>query len=143
MLKHINPILSPNLVKILMDMGHGDEIVFADRNFPSVALARRLERYDAAPITPLLAAVLEYFPLDHAVAHPVAFMRIPADADCDDAIQQQYRQLLHTAAGAPVGVELHERQDFYDRAGRAFAVVATGETARFANIILRKGIVRA
>ncbi|MGI5965734.1 MULTISPECIES: RbsD/FucU family protein [Anaerotruncus] len=142
MLKKINPLITPELMKILMEMGHTDEIVFSDRNFPAVSHAQRLVRYPGVGIQELLRAVLEYFPIDYATDTPAVVMRIPADSDYTGNIQGEYKALLDEFHEKPVQFEQLDRWDFYDRAGRAFAVVATGETARFANLILRKGIVR-
>ena len=77
-LKHINPLLSAELMTVMLEMGHGDEIVFADRNFPAVSLADRLICYNGVPITQLLPAFLYHFPIDYLVEHPVHMMRIPA-----------------------------------------------------------------
>lgn len=141
-LKHIDPLISADLMTVMMQMGHGDEIVFADRNFPAVSLAKRLIAYNGVTISHLLPAFLHYFPIDYAVEHPVWMMRIPADSDYKGNIVGEYQAILDKAHGTQVSIGQLDRQDFYDRASRAFAVVATSESARFANIIIRKGIVR-
>ena len=142
-LKHINPMISAELMQVMLQMGHGDEIVFADRNFPAVSLARRLIDYPGVTISQLLPAVLYYLPIDYVVEHGALMMRIPPDSDYTGTIAETYRQILDAEESSPVSVGFLDRQEFYDRAGRAFAVVSTGESARFANIIIRKGIVRA
>jgi L-fucose mutarotase len=141
-LKHIDPLLSAELMSVMMQMGHGDEIIFADRNFPAGSLAKRLIAYQGVTIASLLPAVLHYFPIDYAVEHPVFLMRIPANSDYAGNISGEYQTVLDAAHGSSISIGYLDRQDFYDRASRAFAVVATSESARFANIIIRKGIVR-
>ncbi|MCL2646328.1 MAG: L-fucose mutarotase [Phycisphaerales bacterium] len=144
MLMGIPAILSPELLKILMEMGHGDEIVFADGNFPAASVAKRLVRLDGHGILPLLEAVLRFFPLDTFVDKPVALMAVvPGDA-YKPVIQDAYRDIIgrYVREGA-VGVECMDRFAFYERARAAYAVVATGEIARYANILLKKGIVEA
>jgi L-fucose mutarotase len=142
LLKTINPLISPELMKILMEMGHGDEIVFADRNFPAVSKAQRLIPYPGVAIEPLLHAVLRYFPLDYVVESPACMVRIPSDSDYKGDILSKYQEIVDTYNGKPVKITMIDRLDFYDRAAKAFAIVATSDAARFANIILRKGIVR-
>ena len=105
MLKNISPILSPELLKILMEMGHGDEIVIGDGNFPAASIAQRLVRLDGHGVPEILDAILRLMPLDTYVDAPVALM------------------------------------DNGDRAKKAYAVIATGETAIYANVILKKGVV--
>lgn len=141
-LKHINPILSPELMTVMLQMGHGDEIVFADRNFPAVSLADRLICYNGVTITQLLPAFLYHFPIDYLVECPVQMMSIPADSDYKGNIISEYQAILDEAHGERVSIALLDRQEFYDRASKSFAIVATSESARFANIIIRKGIVR-
>lgn len=141
-LKHINPLLSAELMTVMLEMGHGDEIVFADRNFPAVSLADRLICYNGVPITQLLPAFLYHFPIDYLVEHPVHMMRIPADSDYKGNIIGEYQTILDDAHGSSVLIGLLDRQAFYERASKAFAIVATSESARFANVIIRKGIVR-
>jgi L-fucose mutarotase len=141
-LRHIDPMISADLMHVLMLMGHGDEIVFADRNFPAVSLAKRLLPYQGVSITQLLPKVLHYFPIDHAVEHPVKMMLIPADTDYKGNVKGTYQQILDTAHGSMVSIESMKREQFYERASKAFAVVATSDSARFANIIIRKGVVR-
>lgn len=123
---------------MLAQMGHGDEIVLADANFPSVANARRLVRADGHGVPPLLAAILELFPLDSFVKQPAAIMDKPGEPA---PIWATYQKILDSVDGTHVGVEKVERFAFYDRARQAFGIVATGETALYANIILKKGVI--
>lgn len=141
MLKNVPAILSPELLKVLMEMGHGDEICIGDGNFPAAGWAQRLVRLDGHGIPEILDAVLRYFPLDTFVKHPVAVMQTgdghsPAVwADYETAIKK------HEAQAFAEGFEVVERFAFYERAKQAFAIVATGETALYANLILKKGVV--
>jgi len=141
-LKHIDPLISAELMSIMMQMGHGDEIVFADRNFPAVSLTDHLIAYSGVTISQLLPSILHYFPIDYVVEHPVFMMRIPSDSDYKGNIVEGYQTILDASHGSKVSIGYLDRQNFYDRASHAFAIVATSESARFANIIIRKGIVR-
>ena len=142
MLKHIPNILSPDLLKIMMEMGHGDEIVLADGNFPAAAIAQRLARADGHCVPSLLEAMLTLFPLDVYVPHPVALMQVVPGDTVKTPIWQQYRTIIN-ASGEPFSDFEHvERFAFYERAKRAYAIVATTETALYANIILKKGVVK-
>jgi len=129
-------------MKVLMEMGHGDELVFSDRNFPAASNAKRLIIYQGTTIEPLLHAVLYHMPIDYVVEHPVYMMRIPSDSDYKGNIMGDYQRILDLYNDRPTAIGLMDRQDFYDRAARAYAIVTTTESARFANIIIRKGIVR-
>jgi len=140
MLIGIPSVLSPELLKILMEMGHGDEIVLADGNFPSASMAKRLVRLDGHGIPAILDAILNLFPLDGYVDKPVAFMAVTPGDPYVPVIQKEYREIVKTRAG-DAGIEEVGRFDFYDRAKQAYAIVATGEGARYANVILKKGVV--
>ncbi len=139
MLKNISPIISPELLKILMEMGHGDEIVIGDGNFPAASVAQRLVRLDGHGVPEVLDAVLKLMPLDTYVESPVALMD-NGDADNQPPIWADYKTIV-TANEGDKSFELVERFAFYERAKNAYAVVATGETAIYANIILKKGVV--
>jgi L-fucose mutarotase len=141
MLKGISKLISPELIKILMEMGHSDEIVIADANFPAVSLAQRLVRCDGHPIPELLEAILPLFPLDTYVEHPVSLMAVMVGDPVKTPIWDQYRKIvaLHVTTKSPI--EQVERFAFYERAKKAYAVVTTGEGALYANIILRKGVI--
>jgi len=141
MLKHIPPILSPELLYVMAQMGHGDELVLADANFPSVAIAKRLVRADGHAVPPLLKAILELLPLDSFVSMPAAVMRRVDEPDKSAPIWAEFQTLLDSVDGKHVGVERVERFAFYERAKQAFAVVATGETALYGNLILKKGVI--
>ena len=141
MLKGIPEILSPDLMRVMMEMGHGDELVLADGNFPAVSEAKRLVRADGHGVAQILEAVLKFLPLDTFVETPAAVMR-PVDGNAPEPpIWQDFRDLIAAAEDRTVRLELVDRFEFYERAKRAFAIVATGETAIYANLILKKGVV--
>jgi L-fucose mutarotase len=141
MLKGIPSILSPDLLKILMEMGHGDEIVLADGNFPAASLAQRLARSDGNDVPRVLEAVMGLFPLDPFVECPVALMAVIPGDSTQPVIWEKYREIIQRHEKFS-DFEYVERFAFYERARQAFAVVATSEAAPYANIILKKGLVR-
>ena len=140
MLKGISSILSPELLKILMEMGHGDEIVIGDGNFPAQSMGRRIVRLDGHGVPEILDAVMALFPLDQFVEKPVALMAVP-DSEPEPPIWQKYREIVGKHEKLP-DFELVERFSFYDRATMAYAIVATGESAIYANVILKKGVIQ-
>jgi L-fucose mutarotase len=143
MLKGISPLISPELLKILMEMGHGDEIVIADGNFPAASIAQRLARSDGNGGPELLDAILKLFPLDQYVERPVALMAVvPGDA-YQPTIWNEYREIVRQNEAQFTDFEYVERFAFYERARKAYAVVASSEKALYANIILKKGVVKA
>lgn len=140
MLKGIPNIISPELIKILMEMGHGDEIVLADGNFPAASCAKRLIRSDGHGTIELLEAILRLFPLDQYVDRPVSLMEVVPGDPAIPAIWDQYREIVQLYEKNPE-FEFIERFAFYERAKQAYAIVATGERALYANVILKKGVV--
>ncbi|MDR2764625.1 MAG: hypothetical protein LBB90_06295 [Tannerella sp.] len=140
MLKGIHPILSPDLLKILAEMGHGDEIVFGDSNFPAASHAQRLVRADGHRITALLEAVLPLFPLDYAVDFTAVLMQYRGDRE--PSVWNRYREILSAWPDGDKTFLTIPKPEFYERAGKAYCVVATSESEGFANLILRKGVVR-
>jgi L-fucose mutarotase len=140
MLKGVSNIISPELLKILMEMGHGDEIVIADGNFPAASIAQKLIRCDGHGVPEVLEAVLELFPLDIYVEKPVALMQVVAGDTCKTPIWEQYRKIVKDSGEKFSDFDMVERFAFYERAKKAYAVVATSEKALYANIILKKGI---
>ncbi len=141
MLKIISPLLSPELLKTLAEMGHGDEIVLADGNFPSASIAQRLLRADGHGVLKLLEAILQLFPLDTFVEHPAALMAVVPGHNYKPTIWDEYRRIIQASGEPFTDFEYVERFAFYDRARKAYAVLATGETSLYANIILKKGVV--
>jgi len=142
MLKGVSPLLSPELLKILAEMGHGDELVIADGNFPSASMARRLVRADGHHVSSLLDAILTFFPLDSFVERPAALMAVVPGDPTKPVIWEEFRSVVRRHEPDFKDFELVERFAFYARTREAYAVLATGETALYANIILKKGVVR-
>lgn len=139
MLKGIPSIIPPELLKILMEMGHGDEIVIGDGNFPAASIAKRLVRCDGHGVPELLDAILKLMPLDTYVEAPVALMEVVPGDNVVPVIWDEYREIIKKYQD--VKIENVERFAFYDRAKEAYAVVTSGESALYANIILKKGVV--
>jgi L-fucose mutarotase len=142
MLKNIPAILSPDLLRILMEMGHGDEIVLADGNFPAASVAERLVRCDGHGVPELLEAVLRLFPLDHYVEQPVALMSVVPGDNTRPTIWKRYRSIIAESGEPFSDFDFVERFAFYERARKAYAVVATSEAALYANVILKKGVIK-
>ena len=135
MLKGISPVISPDLLKVLAEMGHGDEIILADAHFPGHSFNSRVLRADGVGIDRLLAGIIPIFELD-SYAPPVAMMAaVPGDT-LDPAVEAKYR----AAMGFTGKVDRIDRMEFYVRAQKACAVVMTGETAKYGNILLKKGV---
>ncbi|MBQ7961870.1 MAG: L-fucose mutarotase [Clostridia bacterium] len=141
MLKNIPSIISPELLKILHEMGHSDEIVIGDGNFPAASNAKRLVRADGHGVPELLDAILQLFPLDTYVEAPVMLMQVTPGDDVDPVIWKEYRKIVDKHQD-DVNFEEIERFAFYERARDAYAIVATGESALYANVILKKGVVK-
>ena len=139
MLKNIPSVLSPELLKTLMEMGHGDYLAIGDGNFPAATNAKRLIRCDGHGVPEILDAILKLMPLDTYVENPVGLMD-NGDPENRPEIWAVYKDIIEKNEGEK-GIELVERFDFYDKAKGAFAIIATGETAIYANIILQKGVV--
>lgn len=141
MLKGIPPIISPELMNVLMNMGHGDELVIADGNFPAATNARRLVQAPGHGVPPILQAVLQFFPLDTYADDHAVVMQVVAGDPTVPVIWEDYRRLLKAAEGREIKLTEIDRFAFYERAQKSFAVVATAESALYANIILKKGVV--
>ena len=139
MLKGIPNIISPELLKILAEMGHGDEIVLGDGNFPAASNAQRLIRCDGHGVPELLSAILELFPLDTYVESPVALMQVTPGDSAIPTIWEDYKKIVAAHGNFPLSEV--ERFAFYERARSAYAIVATSEKALYANIILKKGVI--
>ena len=144
MLKGVPALLSPQLLKVLCEMGHGDEIVIADGNFPAESMGKDavVIRADGHGVPEILDAVLKMIPLDQYVERPAALMEVVPGDDCVPVIWEQYRALLEDNGEDPARIEMMERFAFYERAKKAYAIIATGESAIYANILLKKGVVK-
>jgi L-fucose mutarotase len=145
MLKGIDPLLTPDLLKVLAEMGHGDEIVIADANFTATTLGRgkTVIQVPGIGVLRMCEAVLSLLPLDAAVDCPVACMQVGGTPDgYRSALQRQVQQRLAEAGWAvPQQVEAVERFAFYDRVRRAHAIVLTGELQPYANFVFKKGVI--
>ena len=141
MLKNIPSILSPALMDALMSMGHGDEIVLADGNFPAASHARKLVRADGLDACALLEAIVKFFPLDSYDPEHAVVMQVVESHAPEPPIWQEFRRILAGGEGRPVRLTPIERFAFYERAKSADAIVATGEKALYANLLLKKGVV--
>ena len=144
MLKGIPPILSPEFLKVLCEMGHGDRIVIGDGNFPAQSMGKDsiVLRCDGHGVAELLDAVLTVFPLDTYVEKPVQLMEVMDGDSVETPIWDTYHEILkkHDVRGAEAVGHL-ERFAFYEEAKKAYAIVATSESALYANIMLQKGVV--
>ena len=144
MLKGISPILSPQLLKVLCEMGHSDTIVIADGNFPAETMGKNgiVIRMDGHGVPEILEAILQVFPLDQYIEKPVSLMeRVPGD-NADVSIWKTYEKMIgkEEERGTSV-IQKLERFAFYEEAKKAYAVIATSETSQYANVILQKGCV--
>ncbi len=144
MLKGIPKILSPELLKVLCEMGHSDRLVIADGNFPSESMGKNAKviRMDGHGATEVLEAILEVFPLDSYVEKPVNLMEVMPGDNVETPIWDEYKKVVckHYADGADKIGHI-ERFAFYDEAKTAYAIIATGESALYANVMLQKGVV--
>lgn len=139
MLKGISPCLSPDLLKVLAEMGHGDEIVLADAHFPGHSVNARTLRADGVPIGQLLDAILPLFELD-SYDDPIVMMQAVKGDALDPAVERDYMAAIRAhAPRAPDPVRV-DRFAFYDRARQAYAVVMTGEVRTYGNVLLKKGV---
>ena len=142
MLKGIPPILSPELLKVLCEMGHTDEITIADGNFPGHSFGKPVIRLDGHGVPEVLDAILTVFPLDTYVEHPVNLMEVMKGDPVETPIWDTYKEIFkkHDDRGEKMIGQI-ERFAFYEEASKAYAVVTTGESALYANIMLQKGVV--
>jgi L-fucose mutarotase len=139
MLKGIAPCIGPELLKTLAEMGHGDELVLADAHFPGPSVGRRVLRADGLSVTMLLDGILPLFELD-SYADPLVMMEAVPGDELDPAVEAQYLEVVrHHAPGARPPARI-DRFAFYERARSAFAVVMTGETRKYGNLLLKKGV---
>ena len=140
MLKKIPKILSPELVRVMMEMGHGDELVISDGNFPAASMANNLVRLDGNNVPEVLDAILSVLPLDQYVEMPVAYMDVVPGDDFVPVIWDEYQKIFDKYE-PDVKIEHMERFAFYERAKKVYLSVYTGEEKPYGNIILKKGVV--
>jgi L-fucose mutarotase len=143
MLKGIDPLLGPELLQILRAMGHGDELVIVDANFPAPATAKRLVRLDGVDAPRALRAVLSLMPLDDFVEAPVAFMAVVGDSTAVPEITREFQKIAEEAEGRALKAERIDRFAFYERARNAYAIVSTSERRLYGNVILKMGVIRS
>ena len=145
MLKGIPNILSPELLKVLCEMGHSDRLVIADGNFPSESMGKNAKviRCDGHGVPELLEAILTVFPLDTYVETPVSLMQVMPGDNVETPIWDEYKEIItkHDERGEKA-IGQTERFAFYEEAKTAYAIIATGESALYANIMLQKGVVK-
>ena len=145
MLKGISPVISPDLLKALAEMGHGDELVIADGNFPCHSVGKNaiVIRADGHGVPEILDAVLNLIPLDTYTQKPVALMEVVKGDTCGTPeVWKTYEDILNKYEPTHHDIDYTERFAFYERAKRAFLIIATGEKAIYANILLKKGVVK-
>ena len=143
MLKGIPPILTPELLKILSEMGHGDELTIGDGNFPGETYGKRVVRLDGHGVPEILDAILQVIPLDPYVEKPVALMEVMPGDTVETPIWDTYKEIIakYDERGAEA-VENIERFSFYDRTrDKSYVVIMSSEKALYANIILKKGVI--
>jgi len=142
MLKKLDPLLSPDLLHVLRAMGHGDEIVIVDANFPAESSGPRIVRLDGVSATAVLDAVLSVMPLDDFAPEAAWRMEVVGAPDEEQPIFDEFRNIISAREGAGFELASLERFAFYKQASACYAVVATGERRLYGNIILKKGVVR-
>ena len=141
MLIGIDPVISPELLDALFRMGHGDEIVLADAFFPGNTFNSRVIRADGIRVPALLDGILALINLDSYVPKPVIMMAAASGDTLDPNVEKSYRAVIDKRWSGTPPVELLERFAFYERCTKAYAVVMTGETVKYGNIILKKGVI--
>ncbi len=141
MLRNIDPLLSPELLHTLRAMGHGDDIVIADANYPATSAGPICIRADGSTASEILRAVLSVMPLDTYVPDPALTMQVVGDPEAIPEAVADFQKIIDTTADAPAQIQTLERFAFYERARTAFAVIQTGERRLYGNIILKKGVI--
>ncbi|MCG7519857.1 RbsD/FucU family protein [Ruegeria sp. Ofav3-42] len=141
MLHNLDPILSPELLYALRAMGHGDEIVIADANFPGSSCGPGCIRADGSTASEILRAILSVMPLDTFVSDPALTMQMVEDPDNIPEAVADFQNIINQVADNPAQIQRAERFGFYERASNAFAIVQTGERRLYGNIILKKGVI--
>lgn len=140
MLKGIHPAISPTLLKVLAEMGHGDELVLADAHFPGHQLHHRVIRADGVDVATLLTGISQLIEFDQYVDAPLVMMSAVEGDQLDPKVEDRYLSAIQEGASVAPHLTRIDRFAFYDRAIQAFAVVITGETAKYGNIIIKKGV---
>ena len=141
MLKNIDPLLTPDLLHVLRAMGHGDEIVIVDANYPAYSAGPKVIRLDAVNASQALDIVLSVLPLDSFVPDACVRMEVVGDAKAELPVFDEFRSLIAKHEGSNFELRSMERHKFYERSSKCFAVIATGERRFYGNIILKKGVI--
>ena len=142
MLKGLDPLLNADLLGVLRAMGHGDDLIIADANFPATTMAKRLVRLDGVGAPRALEAVLSVMPLDDFVDDPCGRIEVVGDPDAVPEVCRDFQTIIDRAEGGKFQLANIERFAFYERARQAFAVVQTGETRLYGCVLLKMGVVR-
>ncbi len=141
MLKGIDPLLSGDLLKILDDMGHGDQLLLVDRNYPAAASGKRVIRLGEVGVLRAAKAILGVYPLDSFIDHPLERMEVEDDPAKTTSLQDELLALATESEGRDLEYGIIPRLDFYERAKRAYAVVHTLEDQPYGCFILHKGVI--
>lgn len=143
MLRKIPRVISPEFMKTLMEMGHGDEIVFGDANFPACSMGENVIHMEGVKVTELLEAIMQFFPLDNYVDENVILMSVVPGQGQEPQVWGKYDEIIRKNDKESYfhGFSFLSREEFYERSKKAYAVVATGEREKYANIILKLGVV--
>jgi len=142
MLKHLDPLLTPELLHVLRAMGHGDEIAIVDANYPAESAGPQVVRLDGVDATRALDAVLSVMPLDDFPPEACWRMEVVGAPKEEQPIFDEFRKVIAAREGAKFKLASLERFAFYERANASYAIIATGERRLYGNIILKKGVVR-
>lgn len=142
MLKHIPKIMPPELMLALLEMGHGDELLLCDGNYPKFGCPERCVRMDGYGICEILDMILHFFPLDEYVEHPVTLMAVLPNDPYKPEIWEEYRALGFKHEEKGLREESIEKPEFYAKGSKCYVCIATGEQALYANMILKKGVIK-
>jgi len=142
MLRNIDPVLSPELLFALASMGHGDELVIADANYPGTSSGPTCIRADGLSASVVLEAVLSLMPIDTFVQDPAIAMKDVGNPEVIPEAVLEFQSIIDRCADNPVTITSLERFQFYERASAAFVIVQTGERRLYGNLILKKGVIR-
>lgn len=144
MLKGIPPILSPELLKVLMEMGHSDDLLICDGNYPRNGSPERCIRMDGHGVPEILEAIMQFFPLDKSVESAITYMAVPEGNPYVPEVWEKYKEIFERNAtdGENTTPRKVKRFDFYEEGKKCYACIATSESALFANVILKKGVIK-
>ena len=140
MLKGIHPAISPDLLKLLAEMGHGDELVLSDAHFPAHSLHHQVVRADGITVETLLSAITPLFEFDSYTDAPLIMMSAVEGDELDPSVEERYLNAIKNVIGKTPNLKRIDRYAFYEQAKKAYAVVISGETAKYGNIIIKKGV---